>query len=475
MRHGYPIVSIHIVDGRIVEDVPGSLAKGGIAMHELDTVQVPGPSQRVQMSSQEYAEKNLAHIHRLGWYDNDTPHVFDKNELRETWGGVGGSGVDADGNYVMSMSSMRPGGSFHQGLSLNAQKAAAEGKLSLLLSLSRDSQAYAVEVPIDAHGNAVIDPKSAIGEMFFTTDTKGHAVFVGKFAEVAERVGGADSHEYRILATDVGAGRGSVFVDTPTGMTEQHTTVLQGHGPATPPNMVQQELSNEGVLPPPIIHAVPHSPLEPLASRTKKEETAKKPGSTEGVSNEAVGNKNIITKTLDKVVAQAPETQTEAANENVLGGPIGQPSEEALEAVPYVPQGEAYTRSALEDKVKQYSPGYAAKVEQLATRAGALDPRCLTSVSIQMEQYTKNPDTYHNLVRGLTRDAYADVVIYLKNDPTSEDWSMLHELQRGSKNAAVRFVNLGANEGDARLSSDVALYRASLRGDAQPDNLVVMA
>jgi len=145
-------------------------------------------------------------IHRKFWYDNNTPK-FDRNELKLHWGGQGKTGIDSGGNYVFNVARMTPDGSVHNDLSVNAQEAIKSGQLRMLLSLSADTQFNAVEVPIDANGNAIIDPNSEIAKMFFRNEG-GHLKFIGKFAEVGRLVGPAadGAGQYEVLATHVGEG-----------------------------------------------------------------------------------------------------------------------------------------------------------------------------------------------------------------------------------------------------------------------------
>lgn len=200
----------------------GQLTTEARSIFEANDVRVKGglvsEIRTEKLSPQEYIEKNrgmFRHIRRNLWYDNDTPApVFDKNELKLWWGGK--SGIDAKGNYVFSVKHMMRNGSFHKHFRVDAQDAMKSGKLKMLFSLSRGTQCDVVEVPIDASGNAVIDPNSETGKMFFKTvmgKNGPKAVFTGKFAEVAEMMGekkGVD--QVRILATHIGKGLGEVPV-----------------------------------------------------------------------------------------------------------------------------------------------------------------------------------------------------------------------------------------------------------------------
>lgn len=166
----------------------------------------------VTETAKDYIDKHpeLTHkIHRELWYDNDTPKpVFDKNELRTDWGGEGGTGINKDGDYVFNISRMTSDGSFHGLESTDAQESIKKHGLKMLFSLSRDTQHQVFEIPIDEHGNAIIEKDSQIAKLMFE-EKDGHAVFKGKFAEIAQSMGTADdgAEKFRILSTTVGEGQ----------------------------------------------------------------------------------------------------------------------------------------------------------------------------------------------------------------------------------------------------------------------------
>ena len=187
-------------DGSLSDEAKKILMEKGIGI-ESDTV-TSNPKDIVN-DHEDLSTK----IKRVLWYDNDTPKpVFDKNELKLHWGGESGTGVDSHGNYVFNIKHMAPDGSYHGKFSVDAQEAMKSGKLKMLLSLSRDTQNQVFEVPIDAKGNAVIDPNSEIGKLFFQNEG-GHAKFMGRFAEVAEIMGKKDGTDMvRLLSTLEGKG-----------------------------------------------------------------------------------------------------------------------------------------------------------------------------------------------------------------------------------------------------------------------------
>lgn len=148
-------------------------------------------------------------VNGLMHYDNDTPKpVFELNEQKLDWGGA--KGLDTNGNYVFNMSRMTSGGSFHEQFSVDAQEKMKNGGLKMLLSLTQGTQHNVFEVPIDQNGNAIVDPNSEVGKLFFGTEN-GHAIFKGRFAEVAETFGTKDGVEHvRILSTFEGPGNNTI-------------------------------------------------------------------------------------------------------------------------------------------------------------------------------------------------------------------------------------------------------------------------
>lgn len=226
--------------------------------------------------------EGMKQIHRELWYDNDTPHPFDKNELKTDWGGENNTGLDAKGNYVFNVSRMTGDGSLHGAQNVDATK----GGLKMLFSLSKDTQHKVFEVAIDSNGNAVIDPNSPLGKMMFENQN-GHAVFTGKFAEVAQSTGvAADGGEnVRILSTHIGQGKD--FVDDVVS-TDTTVPTVTFHVPA--PNTYDA---------PPFIPVTGRRPLEKGEYKKNREVEANRPRTVE-----------------------TPEPEQSAANTSAGGEPI---------------------------------------------------------------------------------------------------------------------------------------------------------
>lgn len=257
---------------------------------------------------------SIHHIARDGWYDNNTSE-HDLNELNLKWGGE--SGFNSNGDYSLNVKDMVPGGSFHDGLSIDAQKAVSQGNLKMVFSLTDGTQNSVFEVPIDIHGNITVDPDSEIGKLFFSNEN-GHAVFTGRFAEVVQTTGVRDGVEHvRTLATLVGHGNNVIedtvktLVDTPM------------ENPYFIPIITRKELGN-ATFKEKIEEKQPQKD-KPSGEKYEKENVPKKEMSDKVVE----GKKNIKGKENNPVVVKKVEQQ--ANNEKKLVKKVGMTETKAVE------------------------------------------------------------------------------------------------------------------------------------------------
>lgn len=193
--------------------------------HLTDKDTVVTVNSTVTQSPGEFLHSNptkFTSIHREFWYDNNTS-AFDKNELRMDWGGADNTGIDKDGNYSFNVQHMTPNGSFHDNNSANIQELLKSGKIKVALSMTKGSQTKVFMVPLDKHGNAIIDAKSYIGRSLFSTE-HGHATFHGAYAETAQITGANAKGETtaRILSTVVGDNKPKMASMTVPHHTLQH-------------------------------------------------------------------------------------------------------------------------------------------------------------------------------------------------------------------------------------------------------------
>ncbi|TSA43748.1 hypothetical protein D4R49_02360 [bacterium] len=284
-------------------------------------------------TASEYLEHHKlgTHISRDGWYDNDTPKpVFDKNELKLWWGGEKNTGIDASGNYVFSARHMVPEGSYHGGLSANAQELMKEGKLKMLLSLSQGTQAHPIELPINADGTVTIDPKSEIGKLFFA-EKGGKATFLGRFAEVAQLTGAKDGTDHvRILATHIGKG------------VDELTDVITKEIPPVAPSYFL-------IDPPPFIPIYGRTPLEPV--------------------NGKKGPNPFIPFYYGSGAPLTPEEIR--AHQKELSPRLRANPDAKLEA-----------RVEEEEYMKKQTPEYLTEVERLAAQSEPMNPACKVAICI---------------------------------------------------------------------------------------------
>lgn len=245
--------------GDLMSDSKAKLLREGVYVHEevKKIIERGTKTETVGAPALLKQYPDLFHrIHRKMWYDNDTTGIFDKNELKLWWGGQHGSGIDDHGNFVFNVRHMTPHGSYHDGFSANAQREFAEGRMKICLSMSRDTQKFVVEVPIDTHGNAIIDPNSEAGKFFFAAQD-GHAIFKGRFAEAVQVMGhDADGHDnIRMLATYEGPGMHTGHIQVPVETITSHHEKIFEIAPKS-----ELEL-------PPFIPFLGRTPLEPAQLR----------------------------------------------------------------------------------------------------------------------------------------------------------------------------------------------------------------
>lgn len=296
--HGGKTIADHleIKNGALTPGSETILRNSGV---NIDKNLLSGTSSK-HFTSEEYVRTHPGTTHEVhrSWYDNDTPAPkFDKNELRTLWG-EGGKGIDSNGNYVLDISHMTPDGSYHAGLSADAQTLIKSGtQVKMLLSLSQATQHQAFEVPINTSGQIVVDPNSEIGKIFFANNG-GQAKFLGRFAEIGQDMG---DNKFRMLSTLEGAGVTDIVGNVPEATPE---TILR----------MPENFTHTYDMPP----FIPLIPREPLETLNKKEES--KPGK-ENLPKSLLGQKErklLAGKERELLAEQADIKRLVAAVEEEL-------------------------------------------------------------------------------------------------------------------------------------------------------------
>lgn len=153
------------------------------------------------------------------WLDENTPDYHELNELGTRWGGINGTGIDLNGNYVLDVGHMTPDGSFHGEISVNAQELMKAGKLQMLFS--PDGGSHSFPVTFTPEGKIIVPPGSELGKLLFST-VNGHADFHGKFGEIVQNMGDG---QYQVLSTIEGKGINDVIEVVKTHTQETLLTV----------------------------------------------------------------------------------------------------------------------------------------------------------------------------------------------------------------------------------------------------------
>ena len=379
-------------------------------------------------------------IYRTLWYDNDTPKpVFDKNELRLLWG-AHGIGIDKNGNYVFDMSKMRSDGSYHKEFSADAQKLIADGKLKILLSLSRGTQSQVFEVPIGTNGQALIDPNSEIGKTLFQIEN-GHAKFLGRFAEVAESVGAKDDVErVRILATYEGKG-----IDGVPGTKDVLDVIPR-------PKYFFDQPQNYVVDPPPVIPILGRRPLEPTNEWS--------PYLMPSYLREGGETAKLYKERQSKTLENNPDAKLDHYKE-------------------------------IEDYFSRQPKEWVEKVKELAGTVEPMDKKCQISFIIPAAGHQERKNIYKtlSLYKGQEKPSGEqidlreyEVVVFVNHPIDRNPDKTLEEVQRFKSenpevNIRVVYKALPRNEAKIgtirKYANDVALWRHHQRGESAKDLILV--
>ncbi len=234
-------------DGTFTPEAKNILAHNGVNMDSHLTDKTIHKS--VSVDEHVKNASGMKDVHHRMWMDNNTAE-FDQNELATKWGGVNGTGIDANGNYVLNVDHMSPDGSFHGDLSADAQELMKAGKLKMLFSMSDGTQNKVFEFTVTPQGEIIVPPGSDAGKLLFS-NVSGHADFHGRFGEVAQDMGDGN---YRMLGTLEGKGLKDV-IDTVTSHNQETILKIQGGYDWTPP---------------PFIPIVLGDPLERLGKKENK-------------------------------------------------------------------------------------------------------------------------------------------------------------------------------------------------------------
>jgi hypothetical protein len=431
-------------DGNLDADSLARLGEDGIIGNTIHTV--IDSTEEVKGTAEDYINNHQGEthqVHRLGWWDNNTPKpIFDHNELRLEWGGESGSeGIDANGNYVLDVGHMTSGGSFHDNLSMDAQEEIKKGGLKIMFSLTQGTQNHVFEVPVDANGNAVIDPNSEIGKLFFSEEN-GHAVFKGRFAEVVQSFGEKDGVEQiKSLATLEGPGNDSI------------TDIISTHID-NPVTNLDLPIDTE---PPMFLPFMTRRPLEKLKIKDMSELVYyMNYNGTASTEDEEKYFKSVRSKTLK----ENPNAKLDHYKE-------------------------------IEDYFNKFDKGYFERIHNLSNQIGPMDKECKLSVNIPVAGHQESNSIYESLKNYTYQTAKTnefELVLFVNHPETDKNGNKLNaedvlsEIERFKndypdiKTNVIYEVltNKEANIGLIRkLMNDSTLLRHHERGNTVEDLIMV--
>lgn len=237
-------------DGSLPQESINQLTKLGMIVNDKSFDTNVETFQTKEVGISEYIDNHMAattHIMRDMWYDNNTPHKFDLNELRLRWSGA--SGV-TDTGYQLNVASMAPDGSFHGDQAADWSEVVKSGNLKLAVSASVDTQTHVFMVDIGPDGQINIPADSSAGQFF--ANNGGNAEFHGAYAEVVQTTGvdGNGVEHVRPLATLVGDGSvGTVADRIPVTSIEHHAEydVIQKYTEMAPVIPIESRRSMEAM------------------------------------------------------------------------------------------------------------------------------------------------------------------------------------------------------------------------------------
>jgi hypothetical protein len=375
--------------------------------------------------------KGFVRDHRQLWFDNNTPAPdYDLNELRMDWG-AGGAGVDSHGNYVFNVSRMTADGSFHDGLSANAQHLAHEGKLAVALSMTKDSQHFVKIVHIDSHGNAIIPKDSIAGQSMFSHEG-GHAQFTGAYAETVQVLSNSKEHgvHTRMLATVVGSNH------------PHHFTTIEHHSHKVPHEYFVTHITPPEATPTSIPTEIP--PVLPIYARRGLERL--------GESNSENSNSNY----------NYYNSYTGGAGE-YLGGNLG--TEQRRRSAPFAPElinnpdADIDSNTVTQRYFNAMTPSRKKLIENMSKsldkQPKAENPKVVVMIPAAAHQEGKN--IYRTLLQYANQNSdkeQFEVTVFANNPKGSKRDKTIKEIQRFQKDhpeVKVRMVERNLEPEEAKI------------------------
>ncbi len=384
-QDGKLVHDLHLnFDGSLTDETITELRAGGIGVSDLSDL-VETKTSVSGVGGSELVQNHLAdtkQVHRTLWYGNDTPSPdFDLNELRTYAAGANGGWFDESGNVKLDITPMTPDGSFWGDQSADAHALVSEGKLSLAISATKDTQANVFDFQFtttpEGRVMATIPPDSPMHQMFQMNGSE--RVFNGAYFEVMEHTGVLDANgeQVKILGTYEGTNSG-LFNDTIVTTQEMHTTTLD----ITPsPENIQTIIYEGGETP-----LVEAAPVIPLYARRGLESQKEFQVRREIITGMYYGGANL--PALQEWIRQNPEILHSRRVEN------GQWVEQDGSPVERSITREKENLRSYLDTIKDNDPDYYAELERLASSSSMQEMSAKNRVSVNIPAWMEGGTIY---------------------------------------------------------------------------------
>ena len=206
-------------NGNLKPESIAELAKNGVAVEPTLTGGHFTGSVSEYIKNHSHGTTRM-HMHSDAWQHNDTPSLSDHNELRLRYGGINGTGLDANGDYVLDVSHMTDGGSWNGDSAVHALQKMHNGELKIALTGTRDTQHDPYEFVVGKDGLIHIPKDSEAAKLMLSraiNPKTGHIDFYRHTMNIILPTGevAKDGGEYvKILAAAKGMGIENVDIDT---------------------------------------------------------------------------------------------------------------------------------------------------------------------------------------------------------------------------------------------------------------------
>ncbi len=195
------------------------LDEAGMVVEDTSYSETITTTSSAEVSTHQYINNHISettHVTRDLWYGNDTPGVYDQNELRVYRGGSADAPGIIEGGYQYTVAGMTADGSYWGNESVDWNQAAANGNLFVAVSGTFDTQGNPFMIPIGPNGEVNIPADSPAGQFFANENNS--VAFNGAYMEIVQATG-QDAEgvvHIRPLATLVGSADVASITDTIT-------------------------------------------------------------------------------------------------------------------------------------------------------------------------------------------------------------------------------------------------------------------